>query len=174
MSLLVESVRFALAVVLMVVGLVGVVVPIVPGMALIWLSVLAYAVLEGFKAIDPLTFAVLTLIALVTGTSDIWMSVLGAKKGGAAGCSFVYGFIGAIIGFFLLGALLPVIGNLFGGIIGYALGILLGEYQKHRDWNMALKASLGGVAGWGVATALQLGGGLLMILIFIWQVLSYQ
>jgi uncharacterized protein YqgC (DUF456 family) len=65
------------------------------------------------------------------------------------------------------------VGNLFGGIIGYALGILIGQYQKHRDWNLALKASFGGIVGWGIATIVQFAGGILMIVIFIWQVLSY-
>ena len=83
------------------------------------------------------------------------------------------GAIGGVLGFFLLGAVLPVVGNLFGGIIGYAIGVLLGQYQKFQDWNVALKASIGGVVGWGIATVVQLAGGVLMTVIFIWQVLSY-
>ena len=157
----------------MLVGLIGIVVPILPGTIFIWLGVLAFALVEGFQAIDWVTFIVLTLIALVTGTADIWLALLGAKTGGASFWALAYGMIGGIVGFFLFGALLPIVGNLFGGIIGYALGILIGQYQKHRDWNLALKASFGGIVGWGIATIVQFAGGLLMIVIFIWQVLSY-
>ena len=157
----------------MLVGLIGIVVPILPGTVLIWLGVLAYALLESFQAIDWMTFIVLTLIALVTGTADVWLALLGAKTGGASFWTLVYGMIGGVVGFFLFGALLPIVGNLFGGIIGYALGILIGQYQKHRDWNLALKASFGGIVGWGIATVVQFAGGILMIIIFIWQVLSY-
>lgn len=157
----------------MLVGLFGIVVPILPGTILIWLAVLAYALAESFQAIDWVTFVVLTLIALVTGTADIWLALLGAKTGGASGWTFVYGMVGGIVGFFLFGTILPIVGNLFGGIIGYALGILFGQYQKHGDWNLALKASLGGIIGWGVATIVQFAGGILMMGIFIWQVLSY-
>ena len=70
----------------------------------------------------------------------------------------VYGTIGAIIGTFIA----PLLGTL----IGYAGGILLGEYQVRGDWQEALKASLGGLAGWGLATAVQLGGGILILIIF--------
>ncbi len=173
MEIVVEALVFGVAVAFMLVGLMGIVVPILPGTILIWLGVLAYALVNGFQAIDWLTFTVLTLIALITGTADIWLTLLGAKTGGASFWALVYGLIGGIVGFFLFGSLLPIVGNLFGGIIGYALGILIGQYQKHRDWNLALKASFGGIVGWGIATIVQFGGGLMMIAIFIWQVLSY-
>jgi uncharacterized protein YqgC (DUF456 family) len=157
----------------MLLGLVGIIVPVLPGTIIIWLSVLAYAIVEGFEAIDWVTFSVLSIIALLTGTADIWMALLGAKTGGASGRSILYGIVGAIAGFFLLGALLPVIGSLFGGVIGYALGVLAGQYHKHQDWNLAIKASVGGLAGWGIATIMQLAGGVLILMIFVWQVLSF-
>ena len=168
-----NAIAFGLAVAFMLIGLIGIVIPILPGILLIWLTVLAYAVVNGFQAIDWISFSFITIIALITGTADIWLALLGAKTGGAAKRAMFFGFIGGVLGFFLLGAVLPVVGNLFGGIIGYAVGVLLGQYQKFQDWNVAFKASVGGVVGWGVATFVQIAGGLLMILIFIWQVLSY-
>lgn len=173
MPVVLNALVFGLAVTGMLIGLAGIVIPILPGTLLIWLSVLAYALIEGFEALDWATFIFVSLIALVTGTADLWLTVLGSKRAGAGGWTFVYGFLGGIIGFFLLGSLLPIIGSLFGGIIGYSAGILLGEYRKLRDWNQAIKASLGGFVGWGVATVIQLVGGLLILIIFIWQVLSY-
>lgn len=172
LSTLLEALLFGLAVAFLLVGIIGVIVPILPGILLVWLTVLAYAIVEGFDAIDWITFGFITLIALIAGTADIWMTLFGAKRGGASFVSMVYGLIGAIIGFFVLGAVAPLIGGLFGGIIGYSAGVLLGQYQKQRDWNLAIKASLGGLAGWGVATVIQLGGALMIVTIFIWQVLK--
>ena len=83
------------------------------------------------------------------------------------------GLFGGIIGFFLLGSLLPVIGNLVGGILGYSLGVLFGQYLKLREWKIALKAAIGGLVGWGIATLVQITGGIFIMFIFIWQVLSY-
>jgi uncharacterized protein YqgC (DUF456 family) len=68
---------------------------------------------------------------------------------------------------------IPIFGSLIGSVIGYAAGLLIGQYNKYKDWNLAIRASLGGVAGWGVAVAVQLTGGILILIIFVWQVLAY-
>ncbi|MGD2077217.1 MAG: DUF456 domain-containing protein [Chloroflexota bacterium] len=172
LSTLLQAILFGLAVAFMLIGIIGVIVPILPGILLIWLTVLAYAVFEGFSSIDWITFVIITLIAVVAGTADIWMALFGAKTGGASVLSMIYGVIGALIGFIVLGAITPLVGSLFGGILGYSIGVLLGQYQKLRNWNLALKASLGGLAGWGVATFVQLGGSVLILAIFVWQVLK--
>lgn len=169
MSLLFQSLTFGAAVFLMIVGLVGILIPIVPGMILIWLTVLFYAVVErsnGFAAIDPLSFIVLTLIAVVGGLADLWLPLLGARVTGSSRRSVLFGFLGGIIGTFFF----PLLGT----IAGYAAGVLLGEYHKRRDWDQALRAGFKGLAGWGIATAVQLGGGLIILLIFIWQVLEHR
>jgi hypothetical protein len=176
MSVFVEALAFGVAVALIVVGLVGTIIPILPGILLIWLAVLAYAVIESFTAIDVFTFIILTLIALVAGTADIWLSALGAKTGGASRRAIFLGIIGSIIGLVLGTPLIPIpiFGSLIGSVLGYAIGLLLGQYHKYQDWNTAIRASLGGVAGWGVATVVQFAGGVLILILFVWQVLAYQ
>ncbi|MFZ0544000.1 MAG: DUF456 domain-containing protein [Candidatus Promineifilaceae bacterium] len=174
MSVLVEALAFGIAVALMIVGVIGTIIPVLPGLLLIWLTVLGYALQEQFQAIDWVTFVVLTVIALVAGTADIWLSALGAKTGGASRRAMFLGFVGSIIGLILGTAIpIPIFGNLIGSVLGYAVGLLLGQYHKYHDWNLAIRASLGGVAGWGVATAVQFGGGVLILILFVWQVLAY-
>lgn len=168
MSLFLQSFSFGLAVFFILLGIAGVLIPIVPGTLLIWLTVVVYAIVErlnGFAAIDWLTFTALTLVALVTGLAEFWLPLLGAKVRGSSRRAILFGVAGGIIGTFAF----PLLGT----IVGYALGVLLGEYHKLRDWGQALRASLNAVASWGVATALELGGGLLILFIFIWQVLVY-
>jgi uncharacterized protein YqgC (DUF456 family) len=173
LTVLLNSLVFGLAIAVMVVGLIGTVVPILPGTLLVWLAVLAYAIVENFQAIDIAALIFISLIALLTGTADIWMALLGAKSGGASGRSLLYGLAGGIAGFFLLGGIIPIVGSLLGGVLGYALGILLGQYQKFGDWNLATRASFGGIVGWGMATILEFIGGILIVVIFIWQVLTF-
>jgi len=170
-SLLIEAIGFGVAVTFMFLGLMGVLLPLIPGIFLIWLTLLVYAVAEGFRAIDWITFSTLTLLALVTGTSDLWMTLLGSKKGGAAWQAVLFGFIVGVVGFFVLGAIIPVVGSLVGGAIGYSLGVLLGQYVRFRQWRPAVKASLGGLAGWGLSTVIQLVGGTSILVLFVWQVL---
>jgi hypothetical protein len=173
MAEVLNALLIGLAIIFMIIGMIGILVPILPGTLLIWLAVLAYAIVEGFQAIDAITFTFITLIALITGTADLWLSLLGSKKGGASWQAMLVGLFGGIIGFFLFGSLVPVIGNLVGGIIGYSLGVLVGQYLKVREWKIALKATIGGLVGWGIATIVQIVGGIFMMIIFIWQVLSY-
>lgn len=165
MSLFLASLTFGVTIAIMLVGLIGTVVPILPGTVFIWLGVLFYAVVNQFQAIGPIAFAILTLIALVTGTADIWMRLLGAKVSGTSRRSVIYAFIGGIIGMFVFAFI--------GSFIGYALGIVLGEYQKHQDLQKALKSSVGGLASIGAAAIVQLSGGLLMLIIFIQQVFTF-
>lgn len=171
MNLLLQTINFALAVLFILVGMVGVVLPILPGTFLIWLTVFFFYVIEralGFAAIDPISFGAITAIAIVAGTSDFWLPLLGARRSGSSRRAMVTGMIGAVIGTFALP--IPLVGT----IVGYAIGVLLGEYQKHGEWDRAVRASAGGLAGWGVATLLQLGSGLLILIIFVWQVVAYH
>ena len=55
-------------------------------------------------------------------------------------------------------------------IIGAVAGVLLVEIARLRDWRQALKAGSGWMVGWLLATVVQLGIGLVMVAIFIWQV----
>ena len=160
----VNSIAFGATAVLIVIGIIGTIVPLLPGVFLIWFSVLLYSVITGFSDVTVASFVVITLITLVTGTSEYWMSLLGAKTGGASKRSLLYGIAGAIVGTFLL----PVLGT----VLGYAGGLLFAEYQKHGDWDTAVRASVGGLAGWGIATAVQFIGGLIMAAIFFWQTLA--
>ena len=134
-----------------------------PNGSMVYLHEIA-TITDGFVLLGVPSFALITLIALGTGTADLWMPLLGAKSIGASRRALFLGVVGSIIGTFFA----PLLGT----ILGYAVGILIGEYQVRGDWNEAFKVSLGGVAGWGIATAVQLGGGILMLLIFVWQVLS--
>jgi uncharacterized protein YqgC (DUF456 family) len=166
MNLLIESLAFGLAVGLILLGLVGTVVPAIPGPFLIWFTMLVYAWIDKFEAISPAWMAILTVIFVVIASADIWMGMLGAKVAGTSRRAMVYGIIGGIVGFFVF--------NFFGAIAGYALGILLGQYQIYRDWRKAIKASVGSLAGIATSTLVQLGGGILMFIVFVWQVLAYR
>ena len=156
------------AMVAMFIGLVGVILPLVPGVGLIWLVSLLYALAEGFATIDPLTFAVLTLLGAVGFTADLWMTQLGAKAGGASIWSLVagllLGMIGAILGLVYLGV---AVGPL--AALGAILGIVLAEWYRRKNLREAIKAGGGWLVGCTLAGALQLLIAVLMILIFAWQ-----
>ena len=152
------------ALLLMIIGWLGILIPIIPGIFVIWIGLALYAWQTNFEVIGVPLFAVLSLMILFAASTDLWLPLFGAKKSGAAKRALLFGTIGAIVGSFIL----PLIGT----IIGLALGMLLGEYHKRRDWDTAVKASWGGVKGWGIAAAIQLVSGALVIIAFIWQVMT--
>lgn len=164
LPLLLDSLTFGLVVAFIAFGLVGIVVPMIPGTLLIWIAILVYELINSFSALGVPVFAMITVLALVTGLADVWMPLVGAKAVGASKRALLLGALGSLIGTF--------IAPLLGTIAGYAVGILIGEYHKRGDWREAFRASVGGVAGWGVSTAVQLGGGLLILAIFLWKVLA--
>ena len=111
--ILLEALSFGIAVVFILIGVIGIIVPILPGMLLVWLTLLAYAWVTDFNIITPWIFVILTLFALITGLANIWLPYLGAKKSGASKRAIFLGFIGGIIGTFIM----PLIGT----VIGYAV-----------------------------------------------------
>jgi len=150
------------ALVLMFIGLLGVILPLVPGIVLVYLAALLYAVIEGFAKIGPVTLAVLTVLAVVGVTADLWVSSLGAKVGGAS--------VWALLGGLALGLVGLVFFSLPGAILGSVLGVIMVEMGRVGDWRKVLKSGGGWLIGWLLSTVVQLSLALIMIAIFLWQV----
>lgn len=159
-----QSIALGVTIIFIIIGLIGAIVPLLPGIFLVWLAIVGYWAITGFNALSTGSVAVITLIALAAGSADLWLTWVGSKKGGAGKEAVLYGIGGAILGTFLL----PLLGT----IIGYIAGLLYGEYRKHGDWDLALKAGMGGLAGWGVATAVQFISSLIITGIFAAQLLA--
>ena len=149
------------ALIVMFIGLAGVLLPLVPGIALIWLTALIYAIAEGFNNLDPITMIVLSVIAIPGITADIWASSLGAKAGGASLWSILASLLGGIVGFFLY--------NLPGALVGSLVSLIAAELLRVKDWRLVLKAGTGWIAGSLLSTAAQIVIGIIMICIFWWQ-----
>lgn len=154
----------------MLVGLAGVILPAVPGVGLIWIAALVYAIAEGFATIDPFTFIVLTILGAAGFTADIWVSQTGGKLAGASWQALVASLSLGAIGF-LVGLLFGGVGAVPGGLLGAIAGIVLVEYQRRQDWKEAARAGAGWAAGCLVSIGIQFVLGLMMIVIFVWQVL---
>jgi len=153
------------------VGLVGVALPVIPGVGLIWLVALVYALCEGFATVDPLTFAALTLLGALGVTTDVWVSQASAKLGGASLRSLLIGMGGGALGA-LVGAIFFGAGALPGAIIGTLLGVVLAEWQRRQNWREALESGGLWLLGCALSGAVQFLIGLLMIGIFVWQALK--
>lgn len=151
----------------MLVGVVGCLIPAVPGNVLIGLATVGFAWWNNFEMISITATVLLVVVSLVGATSEIWMPMLGAKSTGASGWAIAAGIAGATVGF-ILGAFFLGIGGLIGGLLGYFLGIFLVEYSRLKDTWQAAKAGIGGVIGWGITTVIQFITGITVFVGFIW------
>ena len=139
----------------MVVGLLGTVVPVMPGLVLIWAAGLVYGVVEGFGSVGVAAFAVMTLLLGVGMAMSYVLPKRAGQRGGAAQSSLRLGMAGAVIGFFVI----PVLGLPIGG----AAGVLLGEYNRLHDWPAAWAATRTVLGGFGLAVLAEFTAGLAMI-----------
>jgi uncharacterized protein YqgC (DUF456 family) len=144
-----------LTAVVMLLGLAGVVLPALPGLALIWLAALGYGLLAGWGASGPWLFGLITLLGLAGLGSELWVTSAGARVAGTSGWSVLAGIVLGLIGLLFFS---PI-----GAVIGLTLGILGGEYLRSKDWRKALSAAGGTLAGCGVSYGVKLLLGMVMI-----------
>ena len=174
----VEGPLLALTLVLMVVGLLGSVLPGLPGVTLIFLSALVYAALTDFRTVGATILVVLFLFAAIALVADFVATSYGARRFGASNWGTVGGAIGGIAGA-LFGLLFLGIGSLFGLILGTIAGVFLGEYLKRThqgqqgpgstgsDWRRASHAAGGVLVGYLASAGIQGLLGLASVIVFV-------
>lgn len=156
---------FALAQFFMLIGLVGLVVPVFPGLLVMWLAALGYGLVARFETLGIIIFIILTVLMLVGSTVDNLIMGAGARKGGAAWLSIGVALAAGVIFTFIF----PPIG----GIIAAPLAVLLLEYYRLRDWQKAWQAFRGLATGWGLAYVVRFGIGIvMMVLWWVWALNS--
>jgi uncharacterized protein YqgC (DUF456 family) len=160
---------FALAYLLMFLGVLGAFLPMLPGPLFIWLGALAWAWADSFQAVGWPTLAVMGVLLLLAWGGDLLLSTLGSRYAGAGWKAVAAAILGGLLGGILFSGLLPVIGTVLGTILGAVAGILAVEYHEKRDWGQAFQAGKGYVLGYLAASALKLALSLLMLAIFAWQ-----
>jgi uncharacterized protein YqgC (DUF456 family) len=143
--------------ILMLVGLAGCVLPMLPGAPLVFIGIYIYAWLTGFTIISRNLIIVFLILTTISVVMEYISSSLGAKKLGASKLGFLGALVGAIVGVFFV----P-----WGIILGPLLGALLGELITGKKIKEALKAGGGAVLGFFGGVLLKLVTSFAMITIF--------
>lgn len=132
----IDILLWVIAVLVVVVGLAGVVLPALPGIPFMFGGFLLMAWLDGFTHIGSVTLTLLGMLTVLAALIDFGASVIGAQRVGASTLALVGAAIGTVVG-------------LFGGLIGLLFaplaGAAIGEFIARRD---ALQAARVGVATW--------------------------
>ncbi len=148
-----------LTAVLMFLGLLGSILPALPGTPLILLGALVYAWYTGFTVISWMTLLALLALTLLSYLLEIFASALGVKKLGGSPWGMAGALLGAIIGL--------VFGGLLGLIVGPFVGAFLLELAKRKDPAASLRSGVGTLLGFLAGTIGKLIIAAIMIGIFI-------
>lgn len=132
------------ALVLIVVGLIGVVVPILPGAFLVFSGLFLGAWADDFTRVGVPTLLVLGALTLLTYGIDFAASAFGAGRVGASRRAVIGAGLGTLVGLFF---------GLPGIILGPFLGAVLGEYTVRRKLGEASKAGAGAWLGLAIGAA---------------------
>ena len=160
------EVTFWIALTAMLIGVAGTILPALPGIALIWIAALIYAIAEGFTTLTPLAFAAITLLAVIGLVADFFITNAATKISGASWQATIAGVIGGIIGF-AFGLFVGAIGAAPAGIIGALIGVIGVEYLHRRDLKAAARAGGGWLAGCLASRVMQFLIALAMTVIFV-------
>ena len=127
---------WVLCVALIVLGLAGTVLPLLPGTVLIWGGIVLGAWIDDFARVGTTTVVLVSVLALFAWALDYVAGLMGAQKIGASKQALFGAAVGTLVGLFM-----GFVGVLFMPLVGAAIG----EYLARRDQNRAVKV---GVATW--------------------------
>ena len=147
--------ELVLVALLMAVGLVGVLVPLLPGLPVVLAAGVWWAVADGGGG----RWVVVALMALLGLAGTAAKYVLPARAVGGAGAprsTLLAGLAGAVVGFFVI----PVVGLVIGGVAA----VYLAELSRLGDGRRAWASTRQVLLAVGIGMLLELGAGVAMAL----------
>jgi uncharacterized protein len=140
---------------IMLFGLTGLIVPIVPGLVIIWLAMLGFGIVSGFGTLGWVVFAISTILMVAGSFIDNILMGTRAHKSGASWISILLALIFGIAGNFVV----PVLG----GLLAALLALFISEWIRRKNRDEAWKATIGMVTGFSLAVIVRFIMGLVMI-----------
>lgn len=147
----------------MLVGLVGLLVPIFPGLMVMWLATLVYALIQasiqGVTWFEWVLFAIITLLMIAGSIVDNIIIASRVREKQVPWGSIIVGYLAGIIASIFFTPLI--------GIFAAPAGLFGAEYLRLRDPRVAFVSTRAWLTGWGVTIAVRLAIGIVMIGLWI-------
>lgn len=147
----------------MLVGLVGLIVPVFPGLTVMWFAALVYALLQSAGGsmgwVDWLLFAIITLLIIAGNIVDN-LIIASKMRGHEIPWS-------SILLSYAAGLVVSLFATPLMGLLAAPLSLLLWEYLRLRDRNLAFESAKVYMIGWGASFAARFGIGFLMIVLWM-------
>jgi uncharacterized protein len=130
------SLLWVMSVALILIGLAGTVLPVLPGTILVWGGIVLGAWIDDFSRVGVTTVVVVSVLAVLAWGLDYVAGLMGAQKAGASKLALLGAALGTVLGLFM-----GLVGVFFMPLVGAAVG----EYLAKKDQMRAVKV---GVATW--------------------------
>jgi uncharacterized protein len=143
---------------LILVGLIGIIVPVLPGLILVLGGVLVWALLES----SPLAWTIFAVSVVITIAGYVLQYTLPGRRMRERGVSSSTLFLAmafGVVGFFVI----PVVG----AIIGFVLGIFVVELGRSRDGSQAWTRTKHALVGVLHSMGIELAAGLAVTVLYV-------
>lgn len=148
---------WVLAVILVLVGIAGTILPALPGAPLVGIGLVLAAWADRFEKVGWFPLVVIGILTVLTLVVDFLATMMGAKRVGASGLALFGAALGTVAGLFF---------GLPGVILGPFVGAVVGEYLARRNHEQAVKVGVGTWIGLLLGTAGKLALIFMMIGVF--------
>jgi uncharacterized protein len=143
----------------LVVGLLGIAVPVLPGLVLCWAGVLVWALFGDAGGGRWGVLAVATVLAAGGTVAKYALPGRNLKRAGVPNLSLFVGGVLGLVGFFVV----PVVGL----ILGFVLGVFVAELLRRHDSGAAWRSTRHALKATGLSMLIELAAGLAIGATFI-------
>jgi hypothetical protein len=147
--------------VLMLAGLAGAVVPLIPGTPLVFAGALIYAIATDFTPVGAGRLGILVVLGVAGWAIEHIAGALGARRAGGGRAAVVGAVLGALVGL----AAAPL-----GLLLGPIAGAIVGELSSGRDPAGSVRTGIGTAVGVVLGVAAHFAFALTMVTLFVWWV----
>lgn len=140
---------------LMLVGLCGVVVPVIPGLLLILGAALWWAIGDGGTTTHWFVFAAVVLLGAAGTFLKYAIPARHTSRAGASTRSMIFALVLGVVGMFVI----PIVG----GPIGFVLGIYAAERQRLHRHDAAWSSTRAALKGFALSMLIEFTSAVLMI-----------
>ena len=153
-----QTLYYAIAAILVAVGIAGTILPALPGLPLVFAGMLLGAWAGGFEHVGVPMLVLLGVLTALSLVVDFWATALGARRVGASGKAVAGAVIGTFVGIFF---------GPLGLLAGPFAGALAGELLHGRDLGQATRVGFGTWLGVVFGTVLKLALAFTMLGLFV-------
>jgi uncharacterized protein len=153
-----DSAVTLLAGILIVIGVFGTVLPFIPGVIVSWLGVLIWAVFADHGPGRWVVLGIVTVIALVGLTLRYLVPGRKMRRAGVSTWSLTLGGLLSIVGFFVV----PIVGL----VLGFVLGVFLGELIRLRNAGQAWPSTWHAIKAVGLSNLIEIASSLFILVVW--------